>query len=56
MRWRSQWEVDTKLSKEYEPNDFMQKHYISGLSGYDKTGAPGKFKITVREPGQSLET
>jgi hypothetical protein len=39
LKWREKWEVE-KL-RDWEPPEVMQKYYPSGISGYDKEGAPG---------------
>jgi hypothetical protein len=44
LEWRKKWEVE-KL-KDWEPPEVFQKYYPSGISGYDKEGAPGR-KATV---------
>ncbi|PSN33532.1 hypothetical protein C0J52_23433 [Blattella germanica] len=38
LKWREKWEVD-KL-QDWEPPEVMQKYYPSGISGFDKDGAP----------------
>ncbi|PNF14249.1 hypothetical protein B7P43_G12208 [Cryptotermes secundus] len=38
LRWRDNWEVE-KL-RDWVPPEVMQKYYPSGISGYDKEGAP----------------
>lgn len=38
MKWRETWEVE-KL-KDWEPPEILNKYYISGLTGFDKEGAP----------------
>jgi hypothetical protein len=44
LKWREKWEVE-KL-KDWEPPEVIQKYYPSGISGYDKEGAPG-MKATL---------
>jgi hypothetical protein len=39
LKWREKWEVE-KI-RDWEPPEVMQKYYPSGISGYDKEGAPG---------------
>ncbi|CAG9772686.1 unnamed protein product [Ceutorhynchus assimilis] len=39
MKWRLQWEVETKL-KDWIPPEAIQLYYPSGICGFDKDGAP----------------
>ena len=48
MKWREKWEVE-KL-KDWEPPEIFNKYYISGITGYDKEGAPGNVNIILYEP------
>lgn len=38
MKWREEWNVD--LLSEWAPPEVFSKFYPSGLSGFDKDGAP----------------
>ncbi|KAG8225483.1 hypothetical protein J437_LFUL009476 [Ladona fulva] len=39
MHWRTQWGVDDILTK-WEPPEVLEKYFPSGISGFDKDGAP----------------
>lgn len=43
MEWRRQWEVDSII--DWEAPEVIKNHYPSGVSGFDKDGAPGKSRL-----------